>query len=239
MEAMKGRLAVAFDSAADVRLSELLGLPPLDRLGRPGRFGRLLIEELEMPVAYAVLRSPSDPASGMGANLLPDGRGASFRVWAPNATDVQILLRPTDGLPYQSFGLLPDPSNHQYFSVDIGGVAEGHQYRFQITNSGVGENNSGGVFERIDPYTRDIESTDAAAPGYVVRPSFPSVPFQTPRWENFIIYQLHLGSAAGLNDGLANQIVNRVATFRQIADNKLDRIRALGFNAIQFLPASQ
>jgi 1,4-alpha-glucan branching enzyme len=192
-----------------------------------------------MPGTYVVVKAPSEPNSGMGANLLSGGQQASFRVWAPDASDVRVLLRATDADSYQTLPLTADVGNQEYFSADIAGIDEGHQYRFRITNSGVGDNNPGGIFERIDPYTREVESAEASAPGYVVHPGFPFVSFRTPRWEDFIIYQLHIGSFAGLNDGLRDQIKNDVATFRQIADHKLDRIRALEFNAVQFLPTSQ
>src|SRR5947209_1223095 len=82
------------------------------------------------------------------------------------------------------------------------GVAAEHQYRFSITNSGVGSDKPGGDFERIDPYARDVETSDAGAPGYITQPSFAFGPFRTPRWENFLLYQMHIGSFAGLNDGL-------------------------------------
>jgi 1,4-alpha-glucan branching enzyme len=188
---------------------------------------------------YTVLRAPSDPGSGMGANLLAGGQSASFRVWAPDASVVRVLLRATDAEDYQALPLAPDATNPSYFSADIGGVAAEHQYRFSITNSGVGPDNPGGIFDRIDPYARDVETSDAAAPGYITRPSFAFAPFRTPRWEDFLIYQMHIGSFAGLNDGLGGSIQNRTATFRQIANQKLDRIRSLNFNAVQFLPTSQ
>jgi 1,4-alpha-glucan branching enzyme len=192
-----------------------------------------------MATLYTVLKAPSDPTSGMGANLLVGGKGASFRVWAPNASAVRVRLKPTDAEDYQDLPLSPDASNPEYFSADIGGAAGEHQYRFSITNNGLGAFNPGGLFERVDPYARDVETSDAASPGFIVDPGFSFASFQTPSFDAFIIYQFHIGSFAGLNDGLAGTIVNRTATFRQIADNKLDRIRRMNFNAVAFLPTAQ
>jgi 1,4-alpha-glucan branching enzyme len=189
--------------------------------------------------AFTVLQAPSNPNSGMGANLLAGGTGASFRVWAPNASSVRVLLRASDADDYQALALAPDATNAQYFSADIGGAVLETQYRFSITNSGIGAFNPGGVFERVDPYVRDVESSDAAAPGFITAPAFAFTPFATPAFADFIIYQMHIGSFAGLNDDLAGSIVNRVATFRQIAEHKLDRIRQMNFNAVAFLPTNQ
>jgi 1,4-alpha-glucan branching enzyme len=188
---------------------------------------------------YAIRKAPSDPASGMGANLLSDGAGVSFRVWAPNASAVQVLLRATDAEGYQSLDLAADPANGAYYSADVLGAGREHQYRFSIVNNHQGPDNPGGAVERIDPYARDVETSDANAPGFITDPAFAFVPFRPPYFEDYLIYQLHLGSFAGLGDGLADHITNRTATFRQIADNKLDHIRGMNFNAVEFLPTSQ
>jgi 1,4-alpha-glucan branching enzyme len=193
---------------------------------------------LVMANLYSVLRPTSDPGSGMGANLLPQG-GASFRVWAPNASAVSVLLRPSDAEVIEGLPLTPDPSNQDYHSADIAAVAAGHQYRFSLTNDHVGPDNPGGVFERVDPYARDVESADAAAPAFVVAPAPPTAPFRAPWFENFIVYQCHIGSFVGLNDPVAAQVVNRTATFRQVAANRLDYIRSMNFDAVQFLPTAE
>lgn len=192
-----------------------------------------------MATEYALLKAPSAPFSGMGANLLSDGTGVSFRVWAPNASAVRVLLRATDTERYRSFDLAADLANGAYYSADVRGAGREHQYRFSIVNNHQGPDNPGGVFERVDPYTRDVETSDADAPGFITVPAFAFVPFQSPRFEDYLIYQLHVGSFAGLGDGLTDQIANRTATFRQIADNKLDYVRSMNFNAVEFLPTTQ
>jgi 1,4-alpha-glucan branching enzyme len=204
-----------------------------------------------MAAEYAILRAPSAPDSGMGANLLADGSGASFRVWAPNASRVVLKLwpddGPDDGAAVTELDLARDATNPAYYSADVGGMAAGCRYRFLITNCGVGPDNPGGApFERVDPYARDIVSGDSASPAIVSDPRAHFAPFITPRFEDFIIYQAHIGSFAGLNDALAGAVANQTATFRQIADDtqpslidrKLDYVRSLGFSAIQFLPTT-
>ena len=192
-----------------------------------------------MATVYKILKAPSAPSSGMGANLLSDGTGVSFRVWAPNASAVRVLLRASDAESYQSLDLAPDLNNANYYSADVRGAGREHQYRFSIDNNRQGPDNPGGVFERVDPYARDVETSDADAPGFITNPAFEFIPFQSPRFEDYLIYQLHIGSFAGLGDGLANQVANRTAAFRQIADNKLDYVRSMNFNAVEFLPTTQ
>ena len=57
-------------------------------------------------------------------------------------------------------------------------------------------------------------------------------PFQTPAFENFIIYQFHIGSFAGRNDHLDN---TDIASFTD-ASSKFSYIHGQGFNAIEMLP---
>ena len=188
--------------------------------------------------AYAVVRSPSTPASGMGANLLPAGTGASFRVWAPNAGAVAVRLRPDGASPYTDLPLAQDPADGEYWSADVSGVAAGHRYRFRMANSGVGAENPGGIFERPDPYARDVEHSGGSADAFVLDPVFAFAPFQTPRFENFIIYQLHVGSFRGRNDDPAVVPVNFTARFGDVV-GRLPYVKGMGFNAIQFLPAGE
>jgi len=113
-------------------------------------------------------------------------------------------------------------------------VLPGDLYRYQITN--------GSTFETLDPATRDTSDSwdyfgtiDNSNAGIVQPPlSFAWAPFDTPRFENFSIYQLHVGSFAGRNDGGARA----VATFSDVQD-KLDYVQSLGFTAIQLLPIQE
>ncbi|CAN0381261.1 unnamed protein product, partial [Ectocarpus sp. 4 AP-2014] len=59
-------------------------------------------------------------------------------------------------------------------------------------------------------------------------------PFETPRFENFLIYQFHVGSFAGRGD----HVQRFPATFADV-ETKLSYIRDLGFSAIQPLPVQE
>ena len=85
-----------------------------------------------------------------------------------------------------------------YWTGTVAGVQPYQLYRFRITNGSH-------VFERLDPAARDVFSpglTRADPAAATVRSSSATRSsrgraFQTPRFENFIIYQFHIGSFAG------------------------------------------
>lgn len=179
----------------------------------------------------------------LGVHLLPDGARVSFLLWAPNAREVQVRLTPSSEQPFQTFPLGQSAANPAYWSVEISGVAVGDLYQFEITNRGGDTYNPGGLpFLRTDPCARQVTSSDPTLPAIIVdttKFTFTS-PFRTPSFENFIIYQAHVGSFAGRGDGLpvfmdAN---GGTARFDQF-ESKLDYIQSMNFNAVQFLPTGE
>jgi len=100
-------------------------------------------------------------------------------------------------------------------------------YKYLITNNSQ-------VLERTDARALQVQSSNSASAGYVVG-SFPAnrQPFQTPAFQDFLIYQVHVGSFSGRNDGIA--VKANTATFVDLIA-KLGYIRGLGFNAIELLP---
>jgi len=63
---------------------------------------------------------------------------------------------------------------------------------------------------------------------------FAWAPFQTPRFENFIIYQFHIGSFAGRGDQF-----NKISSNLQDVESKFSYIREMGFNCIEPLPVHE
>jgi 1,4-alpha-glucan branching enzyme len=191
---------------------------------------------------YAVL-SPVASSPHLGANLLPGGAGAAFRVWAPNASAVNVRLSPDAATPPTVLPLGADPAQPGYWSADVSGVAAGHRYQFDVTNKGGDPYNPGGLpLLRVDPCARQVTSSDRRKPGLIVDPGVFAfnTPFATPRFEDFIIYQAHVGSFAGRNDGLAvtTDANGGTANFDQFRA-KLDYVRGMNFSAIQFLPTGE
>ncbi len=161
-----------------------------------------------------------------------------FRVWAPHVDSVQVLIQTgqhwdinsptrTETLQIQQDG---------YWSLQLSDDTSGNLYRFQVRQ---GEH----TWQKLDPAARDVihsgltrvnpESDNA---GLISNQQIREWPeFQTPNFENFIIYQLHIGSFAGRNDHLQNI---HIAGFSDML-SKLGYIRETGFNAIELLPVQE
>lgn len=168
---------------------------------------------------------------GMGANLF--GNECSFRVWAPNAIAVSVCIWRDDQMSQFSFA--PEPSNSSYWSVDVTGVVADQSYQFLIENKGGDATNLGGTVSRVDAYARRVESAEDNARGIIVDWQQEWTEFATPKFDDLIIYQAHVGSFTGLHDHL------NISTYGTFDDfqTKLGYIRELGFNALQLLPISQ
>jgi 1,4-alpha-glucan branching enzyme len=181
------------------------------------------------------MRSPSPNNDGMGSILYADGT-ARFRVWAPNASRVQLFGDFTGGSSVNALDIAPEPGTGNW-SADQIPVAANDKYQYIITNPG-GVNNIAGTYFRTDARAMQVQSSAAASQGYVIDPTIFTGNrqiFTTPAFQDFLIYQLHVGSFAGKNDGIP--VINNIATFVDVID-KLDYIRGLGFNAIELLPIS-
>jgi len=177
------------------------------------------------------MRAPAANNDGMGSLLYSDGT-CRFRVWAPYAQRVQLM---GDFTSWNSapLDLAPEGTSGNWSGDQIP-VTAGQMYKYLITNRGGTNNDNSQIWQRTDARALQVQSSSASSAGYVVAP-FPSgrQPFQTPAFQDFIIYQLHVGSFAGRNDGIP--VNANTATFVDLI-GKLDYIRSLGFNAIAPLP---
>ena len=123
-----------------------------------------------------------------------------------------------------------------YWSATVPDVRRGQLYRFRLTTA------DGTVLDRLDPAARDVLSSEltrddpASRNASIVETGhdFPWAPFEPPRFENFVIYQLHIGTFAGRGDDRPTGW----ATFAE-ASRKLGYIRDLGFTCVQPLPVQE
>jgi 1,4-alpha-glucan branching enzyme len=170
----------------------------------------------------------------MGSLLYPDGT-ARFRVWAPHAAQVEVILDyPVAGT---TFALANEPGTPNW-SADGIAAQPNTRYQYRITTAPGQDNDTSQPWLRTDARALQVESADAASQGYVIDPTLFTtnrVPFTTPSFEDFLIYQLHVGSFTGLNDGVTN--ATPTSTFADLK-GRLGYIRGLGFNAIELLPIS-
>jgi len=178
------------------------------------------------------MRVPAPLNDGMGSLLEPTG--CRFRLWAPNASRVQVVLDNIHNAP--AFDLGPEPGAGNWSADQVQEISPNRKYQYVITNQGGSSNDNSQPWYRTDARAQQVESSDSTSMGYVVDPAIFTTsrqPFTTPAFQDFLIYQLHVGSYVGLNDGIA--VADNTATFVDLIA-KLDYLRGLGFNAIELLP---
>lgn len=153
-----------------------------------------------------------------------------FRVWAPLATQVDVVGDFNNWQENQS--VLTNVGNGYWEGV-INNIHENDIYKYIIHRQ------NGELKFRIDPATRetvDSDTDNATNHGIIVNTEYTWSPFNTPAFDNLIIYQCHIGSFCGRNDGLQRD--NWCATLQDVV-TKLDYIRSMGFNAIALLPLQE
>src|SRR5437660_10576187 len=131
--------------------------------------------------------SPSTP---MGANLVAGG-GATFRVWAPNARTVHVLDDFNAQARTEASLLVKD--DHGCWAGYVAEAMEGQRYLYYVTGEG-----SEGL--QRDPYARELTPEWPDSQCIIRDPhvyAWRSRDFRTPRFEDFVIYQLHVGAFDG------------------------------------------
>jgi 1,4-alpha-glucan branching enzyme len=164
-------------------------------------------------------------------------QGCFFRVWAPHASNVAVLVQDGPYWELEDVIIAQDLTRQgDYWSGTVAGVHAFQLYRYEITHS------DGSRTQRLDPAARDVLSSELTRsdPSWrngsviMLADPFPWAPFQTPRFENLIIYQFHIGSFAGRRD----QFDKLWSTFENV-QSKFSYIRDLGFNCIEPLPVQE
>jgi 1,4-alpha-glucan branching enzyme len=162
------------------------------------------------------------PATPMGANLVADG--ASFRVWAPNARAVYAIGEFNAHQRSDASLLTRDAQGH--WRGFLPGVRDRQRYMFYV----VGDGSEG---PKRDPFARELQTPFPS--GCIVRsPDFAwhDSGWITPRFEDFVIYQLHVGSF------FTPALPRRGGTFLDVV-RKLPHLAELGVTALQLLPIQE
>src|SRR5262249_38416821 len=144
------------------------------------------------------MTAPSVHNDGMGRLLYPEGT-CRFRVWAPFAKWVRVM---GDFTNWRANPIDLASEWHGNCSADVLWVSGLQRYQYRIKNIGGPGNDDSQIWERADARALQVEHSGAAAASYVLPPVDQSQrpSFTTPRFENFLLYQLHVGSFAGLHD---------------------------------------
>jgi 1,4-alpha-glucan branching enzyme len=162
------------------------------------------------------------PGTPMGANLIADG--ATFRVWAPHAHSVHVIGDFNDRRRDQASLLTRDDRGH--WLGFIAGVRDRDRYRFYVVGDG-------GEGPKRDPYARELE-TPFPSDCVVRKSDFPwhETGWVTPRFDDFVIYQLHVGTFFTPN------LPAKAGTFLDVAQ-KLPHLAGLDVTAVQLLPIQE
>jgi maltooligosyltrehalose trehalohydrolase len=145
----------------------------------------------------------------------PDGEGTRFRVWAPKAKRVEVVVQHREG-KVTAFPL--EGSDDGYFSSTLAGVVAGDRYHYQIA----------GQEPLPDPVSR-FQPEGPHRPSEVIDPDrfawtdsgWPGVPL-----EKLVLYELHVGtfSQQGTYDGVVE---------------RLEWLAELGVTAIELMPLAE
>ncbi len=169
-------------------------------------------------------------STAMGAALA--GNGATFRVWAPNAEHVHVVLNA--GASYQ-----PKPADELVKNSSTGhwtgffpGVVDGTQYRYFIT----GKQESG--FKR-DPWARELAIVGYPNCNCIVRGpnTYPwhDQSFRPPAFNDLIVYQFHFGVFYATGARGKDIRADRVSKFLDAVE-RIEYLADLGVTAVQPLP---
>ena len=166
-------------------------------------------------------------ATAVGASLLEDG--ACFKVWAPRADAVYLNgLFGGVAIDVQSGDRLLVRDAGGYWTGFQPGAVDGDRYRYWVD----GDGSSG--YKR-DPRARELDSQGFPDCFAILRETdaYPwhDAGFHAPDFSDMMIYQLHIGTYALRQAGIASN-------FLDIA-GKIPYLVALGINVLQPLPVDE
>jgi 1,4-alpha-glucan branching enzyme len=169
-----------------------------------------------------------------GANILKGG--ATFRVWAPRAKEVYLVL--DDGGNHALSTWTKNDQDllvrdeHGYWSGFFSGVTDGSEYRFSVVGAG-----SEG-FKR-DPYARELQMDGYPDCNCILRDPGTYIwhdqAFRSPAFSDLIVYQFHFGVFYAEDDHGKDIRPHRVCKFLDVVD-RIPYFADLGVNAVMPLP---
>jgi 1,4-alpha-glucan branching enzyme len=162
------------------------------------------------------------PSTRPGMGATPYAGGVTFRTWAPFATQVNIAGQFNS---WNGNNAVLASEGNGFYSMDFRGATAGQQYKWVVRNGAQ-------TLWKNDPWARRL--TSSVGNSIVYNPNgyqWQNQNFQTPPWNEMVIYQVHIGAFNDTPGG-------GPGTFAT-AEQKLDYLQSLGVNAIQLLPISE
>ena len=171
----------------------------------------------------------------MGGHLGPDGRGAQFAVWAPNASSVSVIgdfnrWNPSD------HPLQPRSDQSGVWEGSVAAARAGERYKYQIT-SGI----DGHVVNKGDPFAFCWETPPRT--GSCLWPL--DYAWGDGDWMHerrrknaldapMSIYEVHLGSWRAPTAG-----TERPPTYHELARTLADYVEEMGFTHVELMPLTE
>lgn len=153
----------------------------------------------------------------MGA--VPFDGGVAFRVWAPHASGVFVA---GDFNDWHGRSHPLGQEEGGYWSIEVAGAHPGQQYQLVLTREGADD------LWRIDPYARQVTNSVGNAIIYDHDAfDWSGDDFETPPWDDLVIYELHIGTFAAEGHERGN--------FAR-AGSRLGHLRDLGVSAVHVMP---
>src|SRR5450432_1877954 len=174
----------------------------------------------------------------MGGNLVPGG--ATFRIWAPNAVKVVIVVS-AELRNIGSPGWQPADTSQLVKQADntwtgfFPDFVEGSPYRFWVQGAG-----SEGA--KRDPYARELQAGQPLSNCDCILRDPRTYPwhdagYKPPPFHQIVHYQLHVGTFYGV-DAAGQDKRRSVAKFLDVLD-RIEYLRDLGINTVQLLPIQE
>ncbi len=170
----------------------------------------------------------------LGANLT--NNGATFRVWAPAASEVHLKLnQPTASFTPGPGTILTKDANG-FWGGFVAGVKDGDAYRFFVVGPG-------GKGWKRDPYAREMGMNPAWPDCDCIVRDPKAYPwhdrgFRPPNFSDLVIYQFHIGTYYATNPDGSDRRASRGGTFLDVL-GKLQYLLDLGVNALEPLPITE
>ena len=167
----------------------------------------------------------------LGCRLLDQEQGATFAVWAPNASAVSVI-GDWNGWQSKDSPLAPRPDGSGIWEGTLPGVLQGHAYKYRI------ETADGRILEKADPVAFCAELPPATA-SRVWRLDYEwrdGAWMQSRAARNGLespmsIYEIHLGSWRR-KDG-------KFLSYRELAHSLADYLNDLGFTHVELMPITE
>ena len=165
-------------------------------------------------------------ASGSASAAAYTTAGTTFRVWAPNATDMHVAGT-WNGFSTTTTPLYSEGNGN--WSADVPGALSGHVYKYFISNSNIGSN-----FFRQDPRARSVVNSGTYNCFIYNTTNFnwAGDNFTAPGVSNAVLYELDV---CAFNDPNSP---GHAGTFYD-ATNRLAFLQQLGINAVEVMPINE